>query len=77
MMNTNGEIPTATDVIRWVYLARMNRQRGNHESARRWQAKADAWLERTRVEWRHPRNFHDNLENTELRNLKQAKKSGR
>ena len=37
---------SATGVIRCVYLARLARQRGDHESAQRWQAKADEWLAR-------------------------------
>ena len=35
---------TAIDVIRCVYLARAAEQRGDAASARRWHAKADAWL---------------------------------
>ncbi len=49
MINPDDEIHTAVDVIRCVYLARVAAKRGNLQSARRWQAKADAWLERTRA----------------------------
>ena len=45
-MNNRDEPLTAVDAIRCVYLARMCRKRGDHEAARRWQAKADAWLRR-------------------------------
>ena len=44
-MNTNDEAVTAVDVIRCVYLARMARQMGHDEAARRWQAKAERWLQ--------------------------------
>ncbi len=37
---------TAVDVVRCVYLARTAAARGDHQTARRWQAKADAWIER-------------------------------
>ena len=45
-MNKNDKCRTAVDAIRCVYLARMCRKRGDDEAARRWQAKADAWLRR-------------------------------
>lgn len=45
-MNSRIEPPTAVDVIRCVWLARTAARRGDHESAQRWQAKADAWLNR-------------------------------
>ncbi len=48
-MNNHNEPFTAVDVIRWVWLARTAAQRGDVEADRRWQAKADAWLERTRA----------------------------
>ena len=51
MMDADDEIRTAVDVIRSVYLARVAAKRGDRQSARRWQAKADAWLEQTRVAW--------------------------
>lgn len=54
MEEADEEIRTANDVIRCVYLARIARGRGLLKSARRWQEKADRWLERnhftTRVE---------------------------
>ncbi len=37
---------SATDVIRYVYLARMTERQGHAEAAHRWQAKVDAWLAR-------------------------------
>lgn len=43
-MTDTDETATAIDVIRCVYLARLAEQRGDDESARRWQAKADEWL---------------------------------
>lgn len=42
----NDDNLSAMDVIRCVYLARLARRRGDHESAQRWQAKADEWLAR-------------------------------
>ena len=45
-MSELTETMTAADVIRCVYLARLALKRGDHATARRWQAKADAWLER-------------------------------
>ncbi len=44
MMNVNGGVCSATDAIRFVYLARTARHRGDDEAAERWQAKADQWL---------------------------------
>ena len=44
MNGTDDNTISATDVVRFVFLARTAAQRGDHESARRWQAKADAWL---------------------------------
>jgi hypothetical protein len=44
-MNTNDENRTAVDVIRCVYLARMASRKGHDEAARRWQAKAERWLQ--------------------------------
>ncbi len=38
MTNTDDDDLSATDVIRCVYLAQMDRQRGDHESGRHWQA---------------------------------------
>jgi hypothetical protein len=52
MMNPDYEIRTPIYVIRCVYLARVAAKRGDRQAARRWQAKVDAWLERTRVAWR-------------------------
>lgn len=43
-MNNHDESLTAIDVIRCVYLAREAAKRGDRQSARRWQAKAGAWL---------------------------------
>ena len=45
-MNDNDKNLTAVDVIRYVYLARMFRKRGDYEAVRRWQAKADTWPSR-------------------------------
>ena len=45
-MNNPDELLTAVDVIRCVWLARTAAKRGDDQSTRRWQAKADAWLER-------------------------------
>jgi hypothetical protein len=47
MMNDRDESLTAVDVIRCAYLAHLAENRGDHESARRWQAKVETWLERT------------------------------
>ena len=52
MINSQNEPLTAVDVIRCVYLARVAAKRGDRQSSRRWQAKADAWLERSRMVWR-------------------------
>ena len=49
MMNSPNETLTAVDAIRCVWLARTAAKRDDNQTARRWQAKADAWLERTRV----------------------------
>lgn len=47
-MTNNNDNLSAIDAIRCVFLARTAGQRGDHESARRWQAKADTWLARQR-----------------------------
>ena len=44
-MTDADDSPSAIDVIRFVYLARLAEQRGDDESARRWQAKAEEWLQ--------------------------------
>lgn len=46
MANSNDTVETLTalDVVRCVYLALVAHERGDLVSARRWQAKADAWL---------------------------------
>ena len=44
-MTDTDDSPSAIDVIRFVYLARLAEQRGDNESARRWQAKAEEWLQ--------------------------------
>ncbi len=46
MANTDDDNPSAVDVVRCVYLARTAARRGDADAARRWQAKADAWLAR-------------------------------
>jgi hypothetical protein len=46
MTNTDDDNPSAVDVVRCVYLARTAAGRGDADAARRWQAKADAWLAR-------------------------------
>ena len=51
-MNNHNEPLTAVDVIRCVWLAKTAAKRGDHESAQRWQAKADAWLERQKSDTR-------------------------
>jgi hypothetical protein len=38
--------PSPKDVIRYVYLARELERLGDHESAQRWQGKAEEWLAR-------------------------------
>jgi len=48
-MNSRDGSLTAVDVIHCVWLARTAAKRGDLEAGRRWQAKADAWLERTRA----------------------------
>ncbi len=47
-MTNTDDSPSAIDVIRYVYLARILERRGDHESALRWQAKADEWLDQGR-----------------------------
>ncbi len=44
-MTNTDDSPSAIDVIRYVYLARILERRGDHESALRWQAKTDEWLD--------------------------------
>lgn len=46
MTNTSDDNLSAVDVVRCVYLARTAARRGDADAARRWQAKADAWLAR-------------------------------
>ncbi len=49
-MTNKDDSSSAVDVIRCVYLARMLERRGDHQSALRWQAKADMWLEKQAAE---------------------------
>jgi hypothetical protein len=44
MIGKDDENLTAVDVVRCIYLARAAEKRGDRATARRWQAKADAWL---------------------------------
>jgi hypothetical protein len=43
-MREQNDNLTAVEVIRCVWLARMASNQGDEETARRWQAKADAWV---------------------------------
>ena len=52
MTDNDGEIGTATEAIRGMYLARLMRQTGDIEAAQRWQAKIDRWLRRHSAAWR-------------------------
>jgi hypothetical protein len=49
MTDTHDNNLSATAVIRCVYLARVAGRRGDDQTARRWQAKADTWLARQKL----------------------------
>jgi hypothetical protein len=43
-MNSSPQLRSAVDAVRCLYLARVTERAGHHEAARRWYAKAAAWM---------------------------------
>ncbi len=44
-MSDSTGIVSATDAVRYLYLARVTERLGHPKAARRWREKADRWLE--------------------------------